>query len=119
MSLRSALVTLATELELDRSRLVAKIRIVNETPSLQSAGLQHEQGMIDLVVEALARRSADPIDDDERFRLRLVTQAAVGAMRAALDRWAATGATDDLADIATSALDDLAAGFGRAQSGAG
>ncbi|HWJ61430.1 MAG TPA: hypothetical protein VNS19_05640, partial [Acidimicrobiales bacterium] len=62
---------------------------------------------------ALARRSAVPVGDEDRFRLRLVTQAAIGALRAAIDRWAANGAEQDLGDVAVEALDALAAGFGR------
>ena len=112
-SLRATLVTLAADLETDRSRMVAKVRIINETPSLRSAGLEHEQGTIDLVVEALARRSPEPVADDDRFRLRLVTQAAIGALRAAIDRWVEQGAERDLGEVALEALDALAAGFGR------
>lgn len=112
-SLRATLITLVADLEADRHRMVAKVRIINETPSLRSAGLEHEQSSIDLVVEALARRSAEPVSDEDRFRLRLVVQAAIGAMRAAIDRWVATGAEEDLGDVALEALDALAAGFGR------
>lgn len=115
-SLRATLLALAADLEADRSRMVAKVRIINETPSLRSAGLEHEQGTIDLVVEALARRSEAPVDDEARFRLRLVTQAAIGALRAAIDRWVANGAKEDLGGVAIEALDALAAGFGRAPS---
>jgi len=112
-SLRATLIALAADLESDRSRMVAKVRIINDTPSLRSTGLEHEQRTIDLVVEALARRSAVPVGDEDRFRLRLVTQAAIGALRAAIDRWAANGAEQDLGDVAVEALDALAAGFGR------
>ncbi len=112
-SLRATLVVLAADLETDRSRMVAKVRIINETPSLRSAGLEHEQGTIDLVVEALARRSPEPLGEVDRFRLRLVTQAAIGALRAAIDRWVEQGAEQDLGEVALEALDALAAGFGR------
>jgi AcrR family transcriptional regulator len=112
-SLRATVLTMAAELATDRDRVVAKVRIINETPSLRSSGLEHEQGSIDLIVDALARRSATPLDDDAVFRLRLVTQAAVGAMRAAIDRWVAKGAREDIADVAVDAFDALAAGFGR------
>jgi len=115
-SLRATVLTMAAELATDRDRVVAKVRIINETPSLRSSGLEHEQGSIDLIVDALARRSATPLDDDALFRLRLVTQAAVGAMRAAIDRWVATGAREDIADVAVDAFDALAAGFGRGRS---
>ena len=115
-SLRATVLTLAAELATDRDRVVAKVRIINETPSLRSSGLEHEQGSIDLIVDALARRSATPLDDDALFRLRLVTQAAVGAMRAAIDRWVAKGAREDIADVAVDAFDALAAGFGRGRS---
>jgi AcrR family transcriptional regulator len=112
-SLRATLIALAADLEADRARMVAKVRIINQTPSLRSAGLEHEQGTIDLVVEALARRSEESIDDQARFHLRLVTQAATGALRAAIDRWVANGAQEDLGEVAVEALDALAAGFGR------
>ncbi len=112
-SLRATLIALAADLEADRSRMVAKVRIINETPSLRSAGLEHEQGTIDLVVDALASRSQALVDDEARFRLRLVTQAAIGALRAAVDRWVANGAREELGDVAVEALDALAAGFGR------
>lgn len=112
-SLRATLIALAADLEADRARMVAKVRIINQTPSLRSAGLEHEQGIIDLVVEALARRSEESIDDQARFHLRLVTQAAIGALRAAIDRWVANGAQEDLGEVAVEALDALAAGFGR------
>ncbi|WP_426574676.1 TetR family transcriptional regulator [Aquihabitans sp. McL0605] len=113
-SLRATLLALAADLESDRARMLAKVRIINETPSLRSAGLEHEQDSIDLVVDALARRSETPVDDEARFRLRLVTQAAMGALRAAIDRWVATGAKESLGEVAIDALDALAAGFGRA-----
>lgn len=112
-SLRATLIALAADLEADRPRMVAKVRIINETPSLRSAGLEHEQGTIDLVVDALARRSEAEVDDEARFRLRLVTQAAIGALRAAIDRWVANGAEEDLGEVAVEALDALADGFGR------
>jgi AcrR family transcriptional regulator len=118
-SLRATLIALAADLEADRSRMVAKVCIINETPSLRSAGLEHEQGTIDLVVEALARRSEVPVDDEDRFRLRLVTQAAIGALRAAIDRWVAGGAQEDLGDVAVEALDALADGFGRPSRSSG
>ncbi|WP_421121769.1 TetR family transcriptional regulator [Aquihabitans daechungensis] len=113
-SLRATLIAMAADLEADRARMVAKVRIINQTPSLRSAGLEHEQGTIDLVVEALARRSGTAVDDEARFHLRLVTQAAIGALRAAIDRWVANGAKGELGDVAVEALDALAAGFGRA-----
>jgi len=112
VSLRVAVLAMAADLATDPSRLVAKAQIINETPSLRSAGLDHEQRTIDDIVEALARRSSGPVDDDDVFRLRLVTQAAVGALRAAIDRWVFTGAQEDLVDVAVEALDLLAAGFG-------
>lgn len=112
-SLRATLLALAADLSTDRSRVVAKVRIINETPSLRSAGLEHEQGSIDQIVEALARRSETPVDEEASFHLRLVTQAAIGALRAAIDRWVAHGAQEDLGDVALEALDALAAGFGR------
>ena len=112
VSLRVAVLAMAADLATDRSRLVAKAQIINETPSLRSAGLDHEQRTIDDIVEALARRSSGPVDDDDVFRLRLVTQAAVGALRAAIDRWVDTGAKEELVDVAVEALDLLAAGFG-------
>jgi len=112
-SLRAAVVTMAGNLREDEPRLRAKVCVINETPSLRSAGLEHEQRTVDQIVDALARRSSAPVDDDELFRLRLVTQAAMGALRAAIDRWAAAGAERDLVDVANEALDLLAAGFGR------
>jgi len=112
-SLRAAVVSMAEALREDQPRLQAKVRVINATPSLRSAGLEHEQGTVDRIVEALAQRSEAPLDDDAVFRLRLVTQAAVGAMRAAIDRWVAAGAKEDLVDVANQALDLLAAGFGR------
>src|SRR6478752_8687235 len=45
-SLRATLIALAADLEADRSRMVAKVKIINETPSLRSAGLDHEQASI-------------------------------------------------------------------------
>ena len=116
-SLRAAVVAMACDLSADRARVMAKVRIINETPSLRSAGFEHEQESIDQIVEALARRSAEPLADDEQFRLRLVTQAAMGALRAAIERWVAAGAKEDLAEVALEALDLLAAGFGRAPLG--
>ena len=116
VSLRVAVLAMAADLATDRSRLMAKARIINETPSLRSAGLDHEQRTIDDIVEALARRSSGPVDDDDVFRLRLVTQAAVGALRAAIDRWVLTGAKEELVDVAVEALDVLAAGFGASAS---
>ena len=112
VSLRVAVLAMAADLATDRSRLVAKAQIINETPSLRSAGLDHEQRTIDDIVEALARRSSGPVDEDDVFRLRLVTQAAVGALRAAINRWVDTGAKEELVDVAVEALDLLAAGFG-------
>lgn len=113
-SLRAAVLSLAEELASDRPRIMAKVRIMNETPSLRAAGFDQEQASVDDIVDALTRRADRAPTDDEVFRLRLVTQACVGALRSAIERWVADGATDDLIDVANAALDQLAAGFGRA-----
>lgn len=112
-SLRAAVVAMADDLGADRERLLAKMRIIQQTPSLESTALQHSSEMVDRIVEALVARSEGEPAADDVFRMRLVTQAAIGALRAAIERWAADGGTDDLGEVTTDALDLLAAAFGR------
>jgi AcrR family transcriptional regulator len=112
-SLRAAVLAMAADFATDRNRVMAKVRIIKATPSLRSAGLEHEQVSIDGIVEALVRRSDGPVSDDDAFHLRLVTQAAVGALRVAIDRWVDTGARQEPVDVVLEALDALADGFGR------
>jgi AcrR family transcriptional regulator len=112
-SLRVAMLALAADVATERSRLIARMQIINQTPSLRSAALDHEQSTIDNIVDALAHRSRGPVDTDEMFRLRLVAQAATGAVRAAMQRWADNGGKDDIVEVAANALDLLAAAFGR------
>ncbi|MCB0964755.1 MAG: TetR family transcriptional regulator [Acidimicrobiales bacterium] len=112
-SLRAAVVAMADDLGADRERLLAKMRIIQQTPSLESTALQHSSEMVDRIVEALVARSEGEPAPDDVFRMRLVTQAAIGALRAAIERWAADGGTDDLGEVTTDALDLLAAAFGR------
>ena len=112
-SLRAAVVAMADDLGADRERLLAKMRIIQQTPSLESTALQHSSEMVDRIVEALVARSEGEPAPDDVFRMRLVTQAAIGALRAAIERWAADGGTDDLGEVTTTALDLLAAAFGR------
>ena len=115
-SLRAALGAMADQLATDRERLLAKMQIIGQTPSLESTALQHASEKVDRIVEALVARSeGDPAPDDV-FRMRMVTQAAIGALRAAIERWAAEGGDGDLGEVTTGALDLLAAAFGREPS---
>lgn len=115
-SLRAAVEAMAGEMGTDRDRLLAKMRIIQQTPSLESTALQHSSQMVDRIVDALVARSGGEADPDDVFRMRLVTQAAIGALRASIERWASEGGDGDLVAVTTEALDLLAAAFGRSPS---
>ena len=71
-SLRAAVVAMADDLGADRERLLAKMRIIQQTPSLESTALQHSSEMVDRIVEALVARSEGEPAPDDVFRMRPV-----------------------------------------------
>lgn len=114
LSLRAAVLSMASFYAEQKNRLLVQVRVINATPALQSAGHDHQQLAVEHIVDALSRRSSEPLDDEQIYQLRLVAQAAVAALRTAMDRWVQGDGQEDLVDLASQALDLLASGFRQA-----
>jgi AcrR family transcriptional regulator len=108
-ALRQALMSLATEYEVDREQLLRRKKIMAATPSLQARSLAHqrwgEQFVTDLMAEWLG---VDPARD---LRPAIVAATTLAAMRVAFNTWLAGGGKGDLHALVSDALDLLDGGL--------
>ena len=89
--LRRALQTISHEVEDSKDLRLARARLVESTPSLQTLVLQHEQEWVESFANAVADRLGLDPDDDLRPEL---TAAVVAAFRAVMNRWIRSGNAD-------------------------
>lgn len=110
-SLRVVILALAAEFAQDEERLLRRAQIMRATPSLRSADWDKQNDGVDRIVEALGRRSPDPLDAEQAYQLRLLGRATLAALMTALDRWVDGDGREDIVALAAQALDLLASGF--------
>jgi AcrR family transcriptional regulator len=110
-SLRVVILALAADFAEQKERLLTRAQIVRATPSLRSADWEKQNDGVDRIVEALGRRSPDPLDAEQAYQLKLLGRATLAALMTALDRWVDGDGEEDLVALAAQALDLLASGF--------
>ena len=110
-SLRVVILALAADFAQQKERLLTRAQIVRATPSLRSADWDKQNEGVDRIVEALGRRSPDPLDAEQTYQLRLLGRATLAALMTALDRWVDGDGEEDIVALAAQALDLLASGF--------
>jgi AcrR family transcriptional regulator len=108
-ALRNALLSLTSDFEERRERVILRGRIMRETPSLQARSLVHQKAWEDAMQEMVAERlGVDPVAD---LRPGVVAATALAAMRVAFNNWLNAGATGDLIPLTAEALDLLDGGL--------
>jgi len=106
-SMRMAALSLVPEYTSDRSQLITRKRIIAETQSLRSRGLERQLGWEDAVTDALGQRITDA--GPATIELRLVAGVTTATLRAALHTWLEAGG--DLATLIDDAFDRLSRGL--------
>jgi AcrR family transcriptional regulator len=106
-SMREAALSLVPEYTSDRAQLTTRKRIIAETQSLRSRGLERQLGWEDAVTDALGQRVTD--DGPATIELRLVAGVTTATLRAALHTW--LEADGDLAALIDDAFDQLGRGL--------
>ena len=105
-SMREAALSLVPEYTSDRAQLITRKRIIAETQSLRSRGLERQLGWEDAVTDVLGQRiTAGPAT----IELRLVASVTTATLRAALHTW--LEADGDLATVIDDAFDRLSRGL--------
>lgn len=108
-ALRNALLSLTGDFEDRKDMVVARARLMRETPSLQARSLVHQKLWEDAMAEMVAARlGVDPAKD---LRPGVVAAAALAAMRVAFNNWLTAGCDGDLIALTAEALDLLAGGL--------
>lgn len=106
LGIRNAIISLADSYEHDREGVLARGRVIRETPSLRARNLEHQAAW----EAVLADYVADHIGDkpDAELQSRIVAAIVVATLRATLDYWRDTDGRDDLAELMNTALTMLA-----------
>jgi AcrR family transcriptional regulator len=108
--LRRALQTISHEFEDSKDLQIARARLVESTPSLQTLVLQHEQEWVVSFADAVAARLG--LDPDEDLRPELTAAVVVAAFRAVMNRWMKSGGKADIDQMLDEALVFLGSGLG-------
>ena len=106
-SMREAALSLVPEYTSNRAQLTTRKRIIAETQSLRSRGLERQLGWEDAVTDALGQRMTDA--GPAGMELRLVASVTTATLRAALHTW--LEADGDLATLIDDAFDRLSQGL--------
>jgi AcrR family transcriptional regulator len=106
-SMREAALSLVPEYTSDRAQLITRKRIIAETQSLRSRGLERQLGWEDAVTDAFGQRITDA--GPATIELRLVASVTTATLRAALHTWLEAGG--DLATLIDDAFDRLSRGL--------
>jgi AcrR family transcriptional regulator len=109
-SMRAAALWMSENKALDRDRMVARNKIVADTPSLRVHGAERQDEWKTAAYDVLARRRGGTGDESQELEIRVVVGAASAAMQAAVQIWLDDASTD-LAALLDAAFDRLAAGF--------
>jgi AcrR family transcriptional regulator len=116
-ALHAAMRAVALAYRDERELLALRHRVVLGSPGLRAYKAEHQRGWEQSVVDELTRRSAIAGTDESALELRLLSSAAIGALRAALDTWLedTTGAAD-IVTLLDTAFELTAHGFGAGRS---
>lgn len=110
-ALRNSVLSLTSDFEQRKEKVVIRARLMRDTPSLQARSLVHQQLWEHAMQEMVADRlGVDPIKD---LRPGVVAAAALAAMRVAFTIWLAAGCEGDVIALTTEALDLLDGGLGQ------
>jgi AcrR family transcriptional regulator len=108
-ALRNALLSMSTDFEDRKEKIILRGRLMRDTPSLQARSLVHqklwEEAMQDMVADRLG---VDPAKD---LRPGVVSAATLAAMRVAFTNWLTAGCDGDLIALTAEALDLLDGGL--------
>ena len=114
-ALRNALLSLTSDFEERKEKIIIRGRIMRDTPSLQARSLVHQKLWEDAMQEMVADRlGVDPVKD---LRPGVVAAAALAAMRVAFTLWLSAGCSGDLIELTTEALDLLDGGLSKLHDG--
>jgi AcrR family transcriptional regulator len=114
-ALRNALLSLTSDFEERKEKVIIRGRIMRDTPSLQARSLVHQKLWEDAMQEMVAARlGVDPVKD---LRPGVVAAAALAAMRVAFTNWLVAGCKGDVIALTTEALDLLDGGLGQLHNG--
>jgi AcrR family transcriptional regulator len=110
-ALRNSVLSLTSDFEERKEKVVIRARIMRDTPSLQARSLVHQQLWENAMQEMVADRlGVDPVKD---LRPGVVAAAALAAMRVAFSIWLTAGCEPDVIALTTEALDLLDGGLGQ------
>jgi MftR C-terminal domain len=107
---RRALQTISHEFEDSKDLQLARARLVESTPSLQTLVLHHEEEWVHSFANAVADRLG--LDPDEDLRPELTAAVVVAAFRAVMNRWIKSGGKADVDQMLDQALVFLGSGLG-------
>lgn len=114
-ALRNAVLTLTTDFEERKDKVILRARLMRDTPSLQARSLVHQKLWEEAMQEMVADRlGVDPVTD---LRPGVVAAAALAAMRVAFTIWLTAGCEGDVIELTKEALDLLDGGLGQLHSG--
>ena len=108
-ALRNALLSITSDFEERRERVILRGRIMRETPSLQARSLVHQKAWEDAMQQMVADRLG--VDPHLDLRPGVVASTTLAAMRVAFQTWLAAGAKGDLIAMTAEALDLLDGGL--------
>jgi AcrR family transcriptional regulator len=111
VALCAAMHTLTADYRNDRVALVARSKIVAESPHLQAYKAEHQHGWEVEVVDVLERRAIAQHAAVVRDELVLVTAVTTAALRVALDAWVADPSAPDLGVLLDDVFARVGAGF--------
>ncbi len=94
---------------MDRSDTLARLRVIDASPSVNARRLELQRRWEDAITELVAEHLGD--DPATSVTARVVAGASVAAARAALDVWLATGGERDLAGLLEEAFAVLTGGI--------
>ena len=110
-ALRNSVLSLTSDFEQRKEKVVIRARLMRDTPSLQARSLVHQQLWEHAMQEMVADRlGVDPVKD---LRPGVVAAAALAAMRVAFNIWLSAGCDGDVIALTTEALDLLDGGLGQ------
>ncbi len=110
-ALRNSVLSLTSDFEERKEKVVIRARLMRDTPSLQARSLVHQQLWENAMQEMVADRlGVDPVKD---LRPGVVAAAALAAMRVAFTNWLTAGCDGDVIALTTEALDLLDGGLGQ------
>jgi AcrR family transcriptional regulator len=110
-ALRNAVLSLTSDFEERKEKVIIRARLMRDTPSLQARSLVHQKLWEDAMQEMVADRlGVAPVKD---LRPGGVAAAALAAMRVAVTLWLTAGCDGDVIALTTEALDLLDGGLGQ------